>query len=99
MGTKIAEKKDVQPGSGIAVESPDGKSVALFNVGGTICALDGTCPHAGGPLGEGSLEDDIVTCPWHGWSFNVKTGDCQNNPDAAATCLKVSVRGEEIILE
>lgn len=99
MGVKIASKKDVPAGGGIAVESPDGKAVALFNIDGEIFALDGTCPHAGGPLGEGSLEETVVTCPWHGWSFDVKTGECQNNPDANAACYKVSVKGEDIILE
>lgn len=99
MGVKIASVSDVPEGGCIAIDAPDGRTVALFNVGGQICALENTCPHAGGPLGEGSLEDTVVTCPWHGWSFDVKTGECQNNPDAGATCLKVSVAGTDIILE
>lgn len=101
MGIRIADKKDVPDGGCIAVEASDGRAVALFNVDGEICALDGVCPHAGGPLGEGSLDAlrGVVTCPWHGWSFDVKTGDCQNNPDVTAKCYKVSIKGEEIILE
>ncbi len=99
MGVKIASKKDVPEGGCISIDAPDGRAVALFNVAGEICALDNTCPHAGGPLGEGSLEETVVTCPWHGWSFDVKTGECQNNPDASATCLKVSLKGDDIILD
>ncbi len=48
--------------------------VALFNVGGDFHALDGICPHQGGPLGQGALKGCVVTCPWHGWQFDVRTG-------------------------
>ncbi|OGH56073.1 MAG: hypothetical protein A3G34_13060 [Candidatus Lindowbacteria bacterium RIFCSPLOWO2_12_FULL_62_27] len=99
MGVRIAGKKDVPEGGCIAVDTPDGRAVALFNVAGQIYALDNTCPHAGGPLGEGYLEDKTVTCPWHGWSFDVTTGECQNNPDAAAQCLKTTVQGEDVLID
>ena len=99
MATVIAKVKDVPAGGCISVDLPEGKVVALFNVDGHICALDGTCPHAGGPLGEGSLEGARVTCPWHGWTFDVKTGACENVPDASASIVKVSVNGEDVVLE
>ena len=51
--------------------------VALFNIDGSFFALDGVCPHQGGPLGEGELAGCIVTCPWHGWQFDVRTGQHQ----------------------
>jgi len=63
--TKIAETKDLPPGSGTIVEA-GGRTLALFNVDGTFYAIDNTCLHRGGPLGEGDLDDTIVTCPWHG---------------------------------
>jgi nitrite reductase/ring-hydroxylating ferredoxin subunit len=53
--------------------------VALFNVEGTFYALDGICPHQGGPLGKGSLNGCIVTCPWHGFQFDVTTGQHQTS--------------------
>ena len=53
--------------------------VALFSVGGELFALDGVCPHQGGPLGEGELIGCVVTCPWHGWQFDVRTGQHQLN--------------------
>ena len=71
-----------------AAECPPGSSrevvvgeqvVALFNVEGSFYALDGVCPHQGGPLGEGELVGCIVTCPWHGWQFDVGTGQQQLN--------------------
>jgi len=48
--------------------------VAVFNVGGKLFALENSCPHQGGPLSDGWLEESVVTCPWHGWCFNVRTG-------------------------
>ena len=56
---------DVPPGTARTVEVR-GIRIALFNVDGTFYAVDNTCPHAGGPLGEGKLNGGIVECPWHG---------------------------------
>lgn len=99
MAVKIANVKDVPEGGCIGVDTPDGRAVALFNVDGGIFALDGVCPHAGGPIGEGTMEGSVVTCPWHGYSFDVETGACENHPEAVATCYKVSVQGEDILLD
>jgi nitrite reductase/ring-hydroxylating ferredoxin subunit len=51
-----------------------GQTIAIFNSGGRLYAIENTCPHRGGPLGEGKIEDDEVICPWHGSRFNLKTG-------------------------
>jgi len=67
-------------------EIPDGTSrevvaeglvFAVFNIDGAFHVLDGICPHAGGPLGKGMLRGCVVTCPWHGWQFDVTTGQHQ----------------------
>jgi nitrite reductase (NADH) small subunit len=76
----VAKIEDLPPGTCQSIEFQD-QGIALFNLEGTIYALDNTCPHAGGPLGEGSVEGDLVECPWHGWKFNIKTGVCQKNPN------------------
>jgi len=55
----------------------DGSIYAVFNVDGTFHVLDGICPHAGGPLGKGMLHGCVVTCPWHGWQFDVRSGQHQ----------------------
>ena len=70
---RIAEMKDVPPGTGKVVEA-EGHSIALFNVAGTFHAIDNTCTHEGGPLGEGALVGEVITCPWHSTEFNVRTG-------------------------
>ncbi len=92
---KVAGKADVAPGMGIVAEV-NGRAIAVFNVDGTIHAIDNTCMHRGGPLGEGELEEDTVTCPWHGWQYNVKTGACINNPSTSVKSYEVTVEGDDI---
>ncbi len=68
---KVLQASDLPPGSGTTVKVGP-TAVALFNVEGSFYAIDDTCVHAGGPLGAGALDGEVVTCPWHGWQFNVK---------------------------
>lgn len=72
----VASAEDVPAGSALECVA-DGRIVAVFHVDDTWHALDGICPHQGGPLGKGKLAGCIVTCPWHGWQFDVATGQHQ----------------------
>lgn len=95
---RAAAVADVPPGTGreLIIE---GKVVALYHVDGVFYAIDGVCPHAGGPLGQGMLRRNIVTCPWHGWQFDVTTGrHCLTNHIRAAK-YDVEIRGEEVFIE
>jgi nitrite reductase (NADH) small subunit len=75
---RLAAIDDCPPGSG--KEFVVGEQViAIFNIGGDFFAIDGVCAHQGGPLAEGELTECIVTCPWHGWQFDVRTGQQQLN--------------------
>ena len=94
---KVAEKKDLKPGE-CKVVAAGGRSVALLNVGGTFCALDNICPHQGGPLGEGLLEGETLTCPWHGWTFDVRTGACTFNPRAVVPVFQVKAEGNDVLV-
>jgi len=49
----------------------DGRIIALFHVDGLISAIDGLCPHQGGPLADGPIEGGLVYCPWHRWGFDI----------------------------
>lgn len=69
----VASLEECPPGACLERVVGD-RIVALFNVDGEVFALDGVCPHQGGPLGQGELRANIVTCPWHGWQFDVRTG-------------------------
>jgi nitrite reductase/ring-hydroxylating ferredoxin subunit len=91
----VAKVEEIPPGTGRTVDV-HGVWIALFNVDGAFFAVDNTCLHAGGPIGEGSLSGDIVTCPWHGWQFNVRTGERPGNPNFTLACCPVRVEGEEI---
>jgi len=88
----IASLEDLPPGTCKSIDTKDW-GIALFNLDGHIFALDNTCPHAGGPLGEGSIEGEHVACPWHGWKFHIPTGVCQKNPTPSLNvpCYEVRI--------
>jgi nitrite reductase/ring-hydroxylating ferredoxin subunit len=98
MWTRIASVSDCPPGSSRELVAGD-RIVALFNVGGTFYALDGVCPHQGGPLGEGVLTDCVVTCPWHGWQFDVRTGQHQLNAKYSHPRFEVRVEGDNVLID
>lgn len=72
------------------------RAVALFVVGDAVYALDNVCPHAGFPLGEGDLDGEWVICPGHSFYYNLKTGECQNDPGRSATRFEVVVDGDDV---
>jgi nitrite reductase/ring-hydroxylating ferredoxin subunit len=85
---------------GAAVECVvDDHIVALFNVAGEIFALDGVCPHQGGPLGKGCLTGTIVTCPWHGWQFDVRTGQHQLSRSIRQPSYPTRIEGDSIWID
>lgn len=92
---RVTGTTDVAPGSGIVAEI-NGQSIAVFNQNGTFYAIDNTCVHRGGPLGEGELDGDTVACPWHSWRYSVKTGKCLTNPSACVKTYDVKVEGSDI---
>ena len=95
---KVASLSELAAGTGKAVEV-EGKSIALFNVNGKVYATDNTCLHQGGPLGEGMLEDDVVTCPWHMWQYNVRTGENLEDSMLKVDTYPVRVSGDDIEVE
>jgi nitrite reductase/ring-hydroxylating ferredoxin subunit len=95
--TRVAHIDDCPPGAGIE-RIADERVVALFNVDGTLFALDGVCPHQGGPLAKGRLCGAIVTCPWHGWQFDVRDGRHQLSPTLVQPRFEVRVEGGEILV-
>ena len=76
-----------------------GRVIAVYAVEGLIYALDGVCPHAGGPLGAGCLTGTRVTCPWHGWQFDVTTGEHCLTPKIVQERFEVVVRDGEVFVE
>jgi nitrite reductase/ring-hydroxylating ferredoxin subunit len=68
-----------------------GRTLALFNVDGVLYVVDNACPHRGGPIGEGDLEGTVVTCPWHGWRYDVTTGARDGNPSLRLAYYPVTI--------
>jgi nitrite reductase (NADH) small subunit len=95
---RVADVSDVPPGTAKELMAGD-QVIALFNADGMFYAMDGICPHAGGPLGEGTLRGTIITCPWHGWQFDVTTGANCLNARIVHTCFPVQVQGNDVLVE
>jgi nitrite reductase (NADH) small subunit len=95
---QVARVADLPPGSGREVVAGD-RIVALYNVAGEFFALDGVCPHQGGPLGKGNLQGCIVTCPWHGWQFDVRDGQFQLSKSIVQPKFNVRIVGDDIEVE
>ncbi len=95
---KVASVSEVPLGKAKTI-NVKGTPIALYNVGGKFYATHNTCLHRGGPLGEGQLEGETITCPWHGWQYNVETGQCSTNPAAKLKTFKVEVKGQDIYVE
>jgi nitrite reductase (NADH) small subunit len=96
---KVGALKLLPPGSATQVDI-GGNAVAVCNVGGTLHALDGICPHAGGPLGYGTLNGPILTCPFHAWQFDCRTGTMAADEDLQLlTTYPVKVEDGEILVD
>ena len=95
---RIAHVAECPPGSAFELVAGD-RIVALFNSEGNLFALDGVCPHQGGPLGKGQLEGCIVTCPWHGWQFDVRNGQSQLSPSVVQPQLPLRVEGDDVLVQ
>jgi nitrite reductase (NADH) small subunit len=94
----LIDAAEIPVGSGREVVA-DGRIFAVYNVGGTFHVLDGICPHAGGPLGKGTLRGDVVTCPWHGWQFQVSTGQHCLNSRICAPRYSAEIRDGKVTAE
>jgi nitrite reductase/ring-hydroxylating ferredoxin subunit len=92
---KVASTSDLKPGTAMTVVV-NGIDIALYNVGGKIYATDNTCVHQGGPLGEGILEGEVISCPWHMWEYNVCTGEKLGNNSIKLSTYPVEVEGTDI---
>ena len=94
---RVAKVVEIAPGT-IREVQVEGKTLAVANVAGKFYAINNTCIHRGGPLGQGTLEGIEVTCPWHGWRYDVSTGKASHNQAAGVACYPAEVRGEEVFV-
>ncbi len=94
----IAKQAQCPAGTSLELVVED-RIIALYNVEGEFYALDGICPHNGGPLGKGKLDGCIVTCPWHGWQFDVRSGQSQLTETICQPGYQVRVVDEDVMIE
>jgi nitrite reductase/ring-hydroxylating ferredoxin subunit len=74
------------------------RSVALFNVDGVFYALSNLCLHRGGPLGQGLLSGTVVMCPWHAWTWDVRTGEHTLNPELKMARYDVKLEDGQVLV-
>jgi nitrite reductase (NADH) small subunit len=95
---RVARKDEIPPGA-IREFQIEGKTLAIANVGDKFYAIDNTCLHRGGPLGHGTLQGVSVTCPWHGWQYDVTTGKVVMNPAVGVATYALEVRGDDVWID
>ena len=77
------------------------QTIALRIAGDQVIAIQGECPHAGGPVGEGEIKPDCsaIICPWHGYEWDLSTGKCDEDPDLTLQRFPVRIEGDDILVE
>jgi nitrite reductase/ring-hydroxylating ferredoxin subunit len=95
---KVANAQEIEDGKAKIVRV-EGLTLAVFRVKDEFFALENSCLHRGGPLGEGELEGYNVTCPWHGWTYDVRTGSFEVIPPLRVRTYPVRREGESVVVE
>jgi nitrite reductase (NADH) small subunit len=95
---KVAQLSQLPPDS-VTEVTAGGAVYAICNVAGRVTALDGTCPHRGGPLGQGAIDGNHVVCPWHAWQWDCGTGANDFDPTKQVPIFEVRVDGDDVLIE
>lgn len=95
MGKKLAKVTDLQEDTPLLVYN---ESIVLIKHEGKVFAYENRCPHENGPVGEGEVENGCIICPWHGWSFNLKSGQCENVPGEEIKKIPIEINEDFIEL-
>jgi nitrite reductase/ring-hydroxylating ferredoxin subunit len=95
---KIGSLSQLPPGSVMEVTLGD-DSYAVCNCGGEVHALSGICLHAGGPIGQGTLQENLLVCPWHEWAYDCRTGENDYDPAVKLDVFAVKIEGDDILLD
>ena len=92
----LENKEDLQEGRVTTVTAAH-HDYCLVHFNGKFCALDNKCPHQGGPLGEGSIENGLLRCPWHGWDYDPCSGKVPGFDDGVET-FPVEVKDDAVYI-
>ena len=97
-GLRVGSKAAVERGEPTLAKI-DGVEVALFSCKGRIVATQGQCPHNQGPIHEGDVQGTVLTCPWHGWAFDLDSGECLEDDTITLTRYPVRVEGDDVFVD
>ena len=76
-----------------------GTAIALARTSDGFFAIENNCPHAGGPMSEGWLEGSQISCPYHGWAFDLRDGKCATNPESCIQTYEVQVLEDAVCVK
>ncbi|MGI9385501.1 MAG: Rieske (2Fe-2S) protein [Methyloligellaceae bacterium] len=91
---RVADLDELEPG-GVRMAKAGPRLIALIRTEQGYSALDNACPHMGGPLGQGMIEDGRLVCPWHGRAYDPRTGECDGFAEGA-TVFEIERRDDGI---
>ncbi len=95
---RVATASEIAEGQSKMVEI-QGRQIALFRIDGELYAIDNICKHRGGPLHEGEIDGKSVLCPWHGWAYDVTSGECLEDSECSVDRFAVKVDGDDVLIE
>ncbi|MGD0268341.1 MAG: Rieske (2Fe-2S) protein [Candidatus Sulfotelmatobacter sp.] len=96
---KLTTQSDLPPADEAKEFSCADKTICIANVNGTYSAMDNICLHRGGPLGQGMIEGGKVVCPWHGWAWDLKTGEAVQNPSMKVAVYPLKIESGDVLVE
>jgi nitrite reductase (NADH) small subunit len=94
---QVAKISEV-PNFGKKVVTVSGQDVLLINIKGSIFAVENDCPHQGSPLQAAIVKDGYISCPRHGYRFNLNDGSCSEHPEFTLRIYPVELRGDDILV-
>lgn len=95
---KVGSLTEITPGTVVQVDVGE-ETIAVCNADGELHVVDGICPHAGGPLGQGALHGKMLVCPWHAWEYDCTTGKHDRNENLCLAKFAVKVEGDDILVD
>ena len=95
---RAASLAELPSGSAIELFAGD-HNIAICRIGEDVHALDGVCPHRGGPLAQGAIHGNMLVCPWHAWEFDCTTGTNDFNPEIQQAKFAVLIVGDDILVQ
>lgn len=87
------------PQNGMHCTTIDDEKYLIYREGDAFFAVTASCPHLGGPLEQGTIEEGCISCPWHKWRFDLKSGHCENVSNQQLRNYKVIVEKEKVYIE